>query len=334
MHLDPACEDARAPHILYLEQGRRVMDHIAGLIAQYGLLAVFLTVLLDEGGLPLPSWPLLAVAGALAFTGDVTLPAVIGAAVAGSILADNLWYWTARAHGRGVLALLCKLSLSPDSCVRQTETVFARVGPVALLFAKFAPGLGNITVALSGITRLPLHIFLPLEAAGATIYLSTPILLGWLFHDAVASVLDTLAALGEYGLALVAATLAGWLALRWWERRAFIRQLRMDRITVDELAALIADENARPLIVDVRSAAARAEGGVIPGAIGAHPEDVDALKHHDRDIEIVIYCACPNEASAAVAARHLKRAGFKRIRPLLGGVEAWTRAGFTLELPV
>lgn len=307
------------------------MEQIAGLIAQFGLLAVFLLVLLDEGGLPLPSWPPLAVAGALAFGGTISLPAVIGAAVAGSFVADNLWYWTARAHGRRVLALLCRLSLSPDSCVRQTESVFARVGPAALLFVKFVPGLGNITVALAGITKLAWVRFLPLEIAGAALYLSVPVLLGWVFHDAVASVLDTLAALGEYGLLLIAAALAGWLGLRWWERQAFIRQLRMDRITVEELAALMEKDGAKPLILDVRAAAARADGGIIPGAIAAHLEDMDALKHHSRDIEIVVYCACPNEASAALAARHLKRAGFKRIRPLLGGIDAWAGAGHVLE---
>jgi len=309
------------------------MEQIAGLIAQFGLLAVFLTVLLDEGGLPLPSWPLLAAAGAMAFTGSISLPAVIAAAVGGSIVADNLWYWIARLHGRRVLALLCKMSLSPDSCVRQTESVFSRVGPPALLFAKFVPGLGNITVALSGITRLPLRVFLPLEIAGSAIYLTIPILLGWLFHDAVASVLQTLAALGEYGLLLIAAALGGWLALRWRERQAFIRQLRMDRITVSELAALMAQEDTRPVILDVRPAEARAQGGMIPGAIAAHPENMDALADHSRDIEIVIYCACPNEASAAMAAHHLRRAGFKHIRPLLGGIDAWAGAGFALQPP-
>jgi membrane protein DedA with SNARE-associated domain/rhodanese-related sulfurtransferase len=309
------------------------MEQIAGLIAEFGLLAVFLNVLLDEGGLPLPASPLLAVAGALAFTGRISLPLVIAAAVAGSFLADNLWYWTARRHGRKVLALLCKMSLSPDSCVRQTESVFGRVGPVALLFVKFVPGLGNITVALSGITRVPLAVFLPLELLGATIYLSVPVLLGWLFHGAVDSVLDTLAELGEYGLLLIVSLLAAWLTLRWWERRAFIRQLRMDRITVEELVSLMADATRRPVILDVRSAVARS-AGVIPGAIAAHPDDLDALGDHDRDAEIVVYCACPNEASAALAARHLKRAGFRRIRPLLGGIEAWSEAGFMLEPPL
>ena len=230
-----------------------------------------------------------------------------------------------------MLGFLCKLSFSPDSCVRDTETLFVRVGPSALLFAKFIPALGNVTIALAGITRVPFAIFLPLEIAGATIYLGTPILLGRIFHDAVSELLDTLERLGVIGIGLLAVALAFYLFIRWWQRMLFIRQLRMDRITVDELVTLL-DNEKKPLVLDVRSRAARADG-IIPGAIPAHPTEMHpTLAHHDRDAEIVVYCACPNEATAAVAAKHLKAAGFKRIRPLLGGVEAWAMAGHKLVI--
>jgi membrane protein DedA with SNARE-associated domain/rhodanese-related sulfurtransferase len=272
---------------------------------------------------------LLAVAGALAAQGQLNVISVIGAAVSGAFIADNSWYWIARRHGRRVLALLCKLSLSPDTCVRQTESLFVKVGPAALLFAKFIPGLGSVAIALSGITRVPPAVFMAFELIGASLYLSLPILLGWLFHDAVTNILNTLARLGVIGLAIVVGALMLYLFLRWWERMLFIRQLRMDRITVDELVNLL-DSESKPILLDVRSRQARA-GGVIPGAIAAHPEDMHpTLSHHDRDREIVVYCACPNEATAALAAKHLKKAGFKKIRPLLGGVDAWAKAGHKL----
>ena len=305
------------------------MDHIVGLIAEFGLLAVFLNVLLDEGGLPLPAYPLLAVAGALAADGQLSVVSVIAAAVSGSFIADTSWYWIARRHGRRVLALLCKLSLSPDTCVRQTETLFIRVGPATLLFAKFIPGLGNIAIALSGITRVRPAVFMLFELVGASLYLSLPVLLGWLFHDAVTKILGTLARLGVIGLAIVVGAMALYLFLRWWERMLFIRQLRMDRITVDELVTLL-DNEQKPILLDVRSRQAR-EGGVIPGAVAAHPEDMHpSLEQHDRDTEIVVYCACPNEVTAALAAKHLKKAGFTKIRPLLGGIDAWAKAGHKL----
>lgn len=307
------------------------MDDVVRLIEQFGLFAVFFTVLLDEGGLPIPASPLLAVAGALTARGELNLAMLVASAVAGSFIADNGWYWLGRTRGRRVLGFLCKLSFSPDSCVRDTETLFVRVGPSALLFAKFIPALGNVTIALAGITRVPFAIFLPLEIAGATIYLGTPILLGRIFHNAVSELLDTLERLGVIGIGLLAVALAFYLFIRWWQRMLFIRQLRMDRITVDELVTLL-DNEKKPLVLDVRSRAARADG-IIPGAIPAHPTEMHpTLAHHDRDAEIVVYCACPNEATAAVAAKHLKAAGFKRIRPLLGGVEAWAMAGHKLVI--
>jgi membrane protein DedA with SNARE-associated domain/rhodanese-related sulfurtransferase len=307
------------------------MQHIVHVLTSYGLLAVFLNVLLDDGGLPLPAQPLLVVAGALVAAGQLHLPAVWAAAVAGSFVADNGWYWIARRHGRRVLSTLCRVSLSPDSCVRQTESLFNRIGPVALLFSKFVPGLSNITVALCGVTRVRVGVFLPLEICGALLHTGVAIFLGIIFHSAAASVIDTLANFGMVGLGFLAAVLAVYLAIRWWQRRAFILQLRMDRISVAELAALLQGDGVRPVILDVRAAAVRARDGIIPGAIPAHPQDLNTrLAQLPRDADIVVYCSCPNEASAALAARHLKQTGFKRIRPLLGGIEAWSKAGHAI----
>jgi membrane protein DedA with SNARE-associated domain/rhodanese-related sulfurtransferase len=290
-------------------------------------MVVFLNVLVSQGGAPVPMWPVLLIAGALSITAGAPWPEVLVAAVAGAVLADLAWYMAGARYGRRVLALLCKVSLSPDSCVRQTETVFGRFGPTALLFAKFVPGLGYVTVALSGVTRVFLPIFFALDAIGATIYFTIPVLLGRIFHDAIDAVLTTLVQLGKYGVLVIAAALAAWLLVRWIERRLFIRRLRMDRISVDELAEMI-DGGKRPVIFDVRPPDARLRDGIIPGAIAAHPKEMeDVLNAYPRDVEVIIYCACPNEATAAIAANHLKRAGYKKIRPLLGGIDAWAGAG-------
>lgn len=303
------------------------MRHIALLLEQYGLVVVFLNVLVSQGGAPVPMWPALLFAGALSIGAGAPWPEVLAAAVAGAMLADLAWYAAGGRYGRRVLALLCRVSLSPDSCVRQTEEVFGRFGPIALLFAKFVPGLGYVTVALSGVTRVSLPIFLVLDAIGAAAYFAVPILLGRVFHDAITAVMATLVELGKYGVLVIAAALAAWLVIRWIERQIFIRRLRMARISVDELAEMI-EGGKRPVIFDVRSAAARAQDGMIPGAIAAHPSEIQyVLSAYPRDVEVIIYCACPNEATAAVAANHLKRAGYKKIRPLLGGIDAWAGAG-------
>ena len=309
------------------------MQHITYLIGQYGLIIVFLNVMVSQGGAPIPMWPTLLVAGALSAAGGAPVGGVIAAAIAGSLVADLGWYTAAQRFGRRVLVLLCKISLSPDSCVRQTETVFGRVGPLALLFAKFVPGLGYVTTALAGITRTTLPVFVLLDAAGAAVYFSIPVVLGRVFHNAIDAVLATLIELGKYGVAVVLAALATWLAVRWIERRLFIRRLRMDRISVDELAGLI-DGGQSPVIFDVRPLDSRLQDGIIPGAVAAHPTEIEAvLAQYPRDVEVVIYCACPNEATAAIAAQHLKRAGYRKIRPLLGGIDAWAQAGRPVEMP-
>ncbi len=302
------------------------MHQLTHLVAEYGLLVVFAGVLLEEGGLPIPCFPILVVAGAATVTGHFSILLVMAVTVLAALLADLFWYWAGKRFGRRILSLLCRISLSPDSCVRQTENLFARIGPWSLLFVRYLPGLTNITVAMAAVTPMRLGTFLLLNMAGTVLYFSVPVLLGALFYRAIDEILDTTATFGATGIIAILAALALYVALRWWRRQAFIRQLRMDRISVDELIAMMDGGNV-PVILDVRSADTRARGGIIPGALPAHAEDIHSLLEFDRDSEIVIYCACPNEATAATAALHLRKAGFRKIRPLLGGVDAWVGAG-------
>jgi membrane protein DedA with SNARE-associated domain/rhodanese-related sulfurtransferase len=309
------------------------MDAIVTLIQQYGLLVIFLNLLLEEAGLPIPSIPVVMVAASMTGETHYGIGGIILAGTAGALIADIAWYRSGRRYGRRVLSLLCRVSLSPDTCVRQTESLFVKAGPMALVFAKFVPGLANVCVALAGITRVRFTTFLVLDTLGAALYVGAVALLGLIFADAVEEALATLESLGRYGLMLLVGLLALYLAVRWAQRRLFMRQLRMDRVTVDDLVHMLG-AGEMPVILDVRSKEARALDGIIPGAIGAYPaENEPLIMAFPRDREIVVYCACPNEASAAVAAKHLKRAGFKRIRPLLGGIDAWIGAGQPIEKP-
>jgi rhodanese-related sulfurtransferase len=184
---------------------------------------------------------------------------------------------------------------------------------------------------MAGITRMPVPLFLLLDGIGALLFLGIAITFGWMFQDEITGAFSRLVAYGLWGLLAALAMLGLYLAAKWLQRQLFIRSLRMSRITVDELRRLM-DEGKEILILDVRPADVRAAEGIIPGAVAAHPAEIQAVKDiQSRERETIVYCACPNEASAATAAKHLRRAGFKRIRPLLGGIDAWVEAGHPLK---
>jgi membrane protein DedA with SNARE-associated domain/rhodanese-related sulfurtransferase len=308
----------------------RIVDLLIRLIAEYGLLFVFANILIEQLGVPLPAYPVLMLTGALAARGELNVLALLGTAVVACLIADTVWYQIGRWMGRRVLGVLCRISLSPDGCVRQTESIFTRFGPASLVGAKFVPGFASVATALAGAMHIRRGAFLLFDAIGATLWVGVGLALGWLFSPAIEDIVATLAQLGKWGLLLLALTIAAFIAGKWWQRRRFNKQLQMARVSVASLAELL-DRGERPLIVDVRSQVAR-EDGRIPGAI-ATLGDVLApeLIAHPKDALIIVYCACPNDASAVLAARKLLERGFRNVRPLAGGIDAWTAAGRGLE---
>ena len=128
------------------------MQTVITIAERHGLLIVFLNVLLSQGGLPLPVPTLMTVA-ALARQSPYQITQIILAGVSGALIAEVALYWCGLHYGQRFLLLLCKLSFSPDFCVRRTGQVFARVGSWSLLFAKFIPGPSLIAVAMAGVTR-------------------------------------------------------------------------------------------------------------------------------------------------------------------------------------
>lgn len=307
------------------------MSHLIAMIQQYGLGFVFLNVLALQAGLPVPAYPTLIVAGAYAASGGSPLWALIGVGIAAALIADTGWYAAGRTHGMRVLKTLCRVSLSQDSCVRQTETIFQRFGPASMLFAKFVPGFASVATALAGALRLRYWVFVVFDAIGAGLWVSVGLGLGYVFRDAIGDVMDRLASLGRYGLMLVIFAFVAWILLKWWRRRLFIRQLRMDRVSVDELRDLI-DSKKVSAIVDVRSPLTQAATGRIPGARTIDIKNIaKGFEGVAKDEEVIVYCACPNEATAVKIAQQLRRIGFKRIRPLHGGIDAWIGAGNAVE---
>jgi membrane protein DedA with SNARE-associated domain/rhodanese-related sulfurtransferase len=307
------------------------MSHVIAMIQQYGLGFVFLNVLALQAGLPIPAYPTLIVAGAYAGSGGNPLWALIVVGIVAALTADTGWYIAGRRFGLRILKTLCRVSLSQDSCVRQTETIFQRLGPASMLFAKFVPGFASVATALAGALRLRYWVFVVFDAIGAGLWVGVGLGLGYLFRDAIGDVMDKLASLGKYGSMLVVFGFVAWILLKWWRRRLFIKQLRMDRVSVDELRDLI-DANKASAIVDVRSPLTQAATGRIPGARTIDIKNIaQGFDGVAKDDEVIVYCACPNEATAVKVAQQLRKLGFKRIRPLHGGIDAWIGAGNAVE---
>ena len=297
-------------------------------ISHYGLLIVRLNVLLNQVGLPVPVVPTLIMAGTLAATGGLPFPELFAVAVLACLIADCAWYWVGEKYGIRVLKTLCRISLEPDSCVNQTQSQFDRWGVNSLVIAKFVPGWSTIAPPLAGALRIGWWRFILLSVLAAMLWVGAGLLGGMIFKAQVERLLIQLDRYGSRAAAGAILLLGAYIAYKWWERRRFYKMLRMARISVGELYDLI-QKGAQPLIIDVRSATARElEPHWIPGAVAISIDQVDAhLKGLPRDRDIILYCTCPSEASAARVAKMLMNRGFKRVRPLQGGLEAWVAAG-------
>lgn len=311
------------------------MSTLLALVVIHGTLIVFVATLAARIGAPVPAAPFLVVAGGLAAGGQISWVAALGAAIVGSLLGDGLWFWAGRRHGYRVLKLLCRVSISPDSCVRQSEAFILRWGGSSLLAAKFVPGVSVVAPPMAGALGMSLAAFIGFDTLAAAIWAVLFLGLGWAFAGQIQQVMDLLSTFGTAAAVVLAALAAAYIGVRVWRRRQFLSGVAMPRIGIDELRALI-DAGQAPVIIDVRSAAALAiDERRIPGAIAIELADIERLAAElPRDRELVLYCNCPNEASAATAAGRLAAAGFARARPLAGGLDAWVASGHRVELGI
>lgn len=302
------------------------------LIARHGLLVVFLSVFVAKAGVPVPALPTLAIAGALAAGGQQPIAGILLVAVVACLLADLLWYGAGRHFGGSLLRLLCRVALSPDSCVRHAARHFERWQGKVLLISKFLPGASALAAPLVGAMGLPAPIFLLLDGLGSLLWAGTAVGLGYFFAAQIDGVLLAMVDAGKAALGLVLGLLALYVLGKWWWRRSLLLALRMPRITVDELKRSMAGVRP-PRVVDVRSKTSRQlDPRIVSGALLADFDDVERALHGlAHDAEVVTYCDCPNEASSAQAAKALMARGYRSVRPLQGGLSAWVAAGYPVQ---
>ena len=236
------------------------MGTLMKLVATYGLALVFANVLAEQLGLPLADELPVQIAGG-------------------------------RRQGHRILKTLCRVSLSPDTCVSQTERHFEKWGLSSLLVAKFVPGFSTVAPPLAGATRAPFGSFLLFDAGGAVLWAGSALVVGMAFHHAIDRALEVLASFGSWALVTLGAALALFIAFKWWRRRRFFLALRAARISVGDLHHLM-DAGKSPLVLDVRSGPARlADPRRVPGAEVFDVTEIDQrMANLPRDREIILYC--------------------------------------------
>jgi membrane protein DedA with SNARE-associated domain/rhodanese-related sulfurtransferase len=309
-----------------------VTPSLDSLSTQATLALMVANIFLNQLGVPVPAVPTLLLAGAVAAGHPGWgVEMLVGATVACAVT-DLLWYVAGRRYGNSVMKFLCMISLTPDSCVSDTQARFDRWGPKAVLVAKFVPGLALVAPPLAGAMRMGWPTFLGLTSLAGCAWAGLYLGIGALLRPQVNWLLPRLSEVGATAAGLIGVLLVGYVGVKWWERRRFLATLRMLRISVGELYELMAARRA-PVVIDVRPHGARKlQPARIPGALLVALDEVEEkLGELPRDRDIVVYCSCPNEASAARVARILMNHGFTRVRPLHGGLDAWIDAGYRIE---
>ena len=302
------------------------------ILLMYGYLLLFAWVLVEQLGIPLPATPVLLAAGALTATGEISFPLALLVGLGAALTADSAWYLIGRRYGHHVLRILCKLSMEPTICVRKTQDSFGRRRGVTLMIAKFVPGLATLAPPVAGENGMPFGSFLFFDAIGASLWLGTLLALGRFFGDLLRHDPSLLDWAGRFSGALLLLGILGFFAGRVIRRRMVLKKLVAARLEPVELKRQL-DAGELVYIVDLRHPLELLpDPFTLPGALHFSPDALTA-RHLEipRDRDIVLYCTCPSEATAAKVAMALQKLGIERVRPLRGGYDEWKRLGFPLS---
>jgi membrane protein DedA with SNARE-associated domain/rhodanese-related sulfurtransferase len=307
--------------------------HIPAELAAHGYIFLFAWVAAEVLGAPLPAVPILLATGVLTATGRLSFSTAWAFGVLACSVGDVTWYGIGTRWGRGVLRQLgSRVSYGPNTCARRASDFVARYGTCTMLIAKFLPGVNTFAVPLAAASGIALPVFFLYEIPANIVYIGAWLFLGRMIGQRI----DTLSLLSHFATSVsLGVALLGAMALvvfRYAQRRRLRRQIRSSCIAPQELYDLIR-HGSDPLIVDLRHPLYMfTDPWMIPGAIRLPPDQLPAHGFDlPRDRDIIFYCTCPNEASSVSTALRLRKLGITRLRPLLGGFDAWKRLSYPLE---
>lgn len=267
------------------------MHAVMDFLVKYGYWVLFFNVLIEQVGFPLPTVPVFLAMGALAGLGNFSFWTAVLIAALACLCSDVMWYRLGRTRGASILNLLCRISLEPDSCVSNTKNLFRKLGAYALLFAKFVPGLSATAPPLAGLTGMGMRRFIVFDMAGAMAWSASYLLVGYLFRNQLEAVANSISETGGRVLLGMAILLAAYIGWKYYKRRRFLHELRVARVTPEELSKLM--DTGEVAIVDLRnSLEVEYDGWKLPGAIWIDMQDLHE-RHVEipREKEIILYCS-------------------------------------------
>jgi membrane protein DedA with SNARE-associated domain/rhodanese-related sulfurtransferase len=303
----------------------------------FGYAGLFGCVFMEQIGLPIPAFPALLGAGALAASGELSLPLCLLVVVLASLLADGIWYGIGRVRGSKVLNLMCKLSWRPDTCVSKTKNAFSVLGINTLLFAKFVPGLNTLAPPLAGITEVPILRFVLYDCGGIIIWALVPLVAGAYLQKSFEAIESQAYSMIPYLPWICGIIILAVLAWRYISRKRYLTAIQSsmrNAIEAQELKSLI-DDDKDVLVIDVRDEiSARATPMILPKARWI---PYRTLEHDAAGLPlekaIVVYCDCPEDSAAVAMVDILRHRGAAHARVLRGGLDEWKAKGFpTSEL--
>ena len=294
---------------------------------------LFVAVLARQLCLPVPAILFLLSAGALAGSGKLSYGGILLAAVAGSVLADCVWFQAGRIGGKRVLRLLCTFTADPSYCIRRGQTNFQKRGVRLLVVAKFVPGLDGITPPLAGMFGTPTTTFLLYDVIGGALWAGAYIGCGFLFAEELDKVVRNISSFANAVVLILGVPLLVFFVWKLLILVRMVRLLRPFRIAPEQLKSRL-DAGEKIGIIDLLRFEEDPENVPgIPGAIRLDPLEIRRKKqiHVPDDVSLVIYSRSRDRFVSARVAVAMRKHGIRRVQILDGGLEAWKVLGFSLS---
>jgi membrane protein DedA with SNARE-associated domain len=270
-----------------------MMTSLLSALSQHGYLLVFLIVLAEAIGLPVPAALALIAAGAASAAHLLNGPLALVLALAASLLGDTLLFFLGRYTGWGLLGALCRLSMNPETCILRSAESFYKRGKLTLIFAKFLPGVNTMAPPLAGSMRMRTSQFLRFDFLGASLYILVYGAVGYLFRDFVSRITRGLQSASHAAAEVILAAFLVFIVYRLVQYRRYKMTDVVPRVAVEELAKRLATgEREDAILVDVRSHGYYDAGAArIAGSIRIEPNRLpEELQALPKDKDIFVYC--------------------------------------------